>query len=320
MEKSTSQKLKLGIFVIIGTALLLVAVYILGNRQSMFGGTFELTAVFKNTSGLQTGNNVRFSGIDVGTVQEIDMINDTTIRVRMVISENMQEHIRSNAVATIGSDGLVGSMIVNINPGVGEAPLVNSGDEIRAYSRIATEDMLSTLSVTNENAALLTADLLKVTQSVIEGKGTIGKLLNDTAMAKDMGRAITNLKGISEEVNLAMYEVRSLIQKIEFDGSTAEVLLNDTASGEKMKKLIANLEASSVEINEMVENLNIVAEQIKKGEGAVSYLATDTTFVNRLDSTIQNIEQGTARFNENMEALKHNFFFRGYFRKQEKKK
>lgn len=320
MKNSTSQHLKLGIFVIVGTLLLLAAVYILGNRKSMFGGTFEITATFKNINGLKSGNNVRFSGINVGTVKQIDMINDTTIKVSMVIDQKMQNHIRRNAVAAIGSDGLVGSMIVNISPGLGQAALIQSGEEIRTYSRIASEDMLSTLSVTNENAALLTADLLKVTRAAAEGEGTVGRLLNDEAMARDINQTIANLRGISEEVNLAMHEVRILLEKFKLEeGSAAGVMLSDTASGRKMKSLIENLEASSTGLNELVENLNSAVNEAREGEGALHYLTKDTSFVQRLDSTMQSIEQGAAKFNENMEALKNSFLLRPYFKQQERK-
>lgn len=319
MDKSSSQKIKLGIFVILGTALLLGAVYILGSRESLLGGSFQLSAVFKNTNGLQSGNNVRFSGIDVGTVTDIHMINDTTIRVDMLVENEMLQHIHKNAIAGVGTDGLVGSMIINITPGSGQAPLVEPGDELRTYSRIASEDMLNTLSVTNENAALLTADLLKVTQSVLQGKGTVSKLLNDTAMARDVYLAIHNLKGLSEEVNLAMGEVRVLLEQVKFKGSPAEVLLSDTAAGNQVKNLLVRLDSSGSEFQQTVQNLNALVKDIKEGEGAIHYLATDTSLVQNLDSSMKNIEQATARFNENMEALKHNILFRRYFRRQEKK-
>lgn len=182
MAKTTLENLRLGIFVVIGTVLLLLAAYLIGNRQNMFGKTFDITAHFKNANGLQIGNNVRFSGIQAGTVNKIEMIDDTTIRVHMTIDEKMREHIKKNAVASIGSDGLVGSMLVNIVPGEGPAPAVRPGDELRSYSKVATQDMMNTLSTTNENAALLTADLLKITRSLNQGRGTLGKLLNDTLL------------------------------------------------------------------------------------------------------------------------------------------
>lgn len=152
MAKTTSEKIRLGIFVIFGTAFLVVAVYLIGNNQSMFNKTFTISSIFNNVNGLQLGNNVRFSGINVGVVKAIEMENDTTIRVRMSIEQKMQQHIKKDAIATIGSDGLVGNMLVNILPGKGSSEYLKDGDQIISYSRIGTADMLGTLNVTNENA------------------------------------------------------------------------------------------------------------------------------------------------------------------------
>ncbi|MFY8009556.1 MAG: MlaD family protein, partial [Flavobacterium sp.] len=157
MEKTASQKIRLGLFVIIGLTLFVLTIYFIGSKQQMFGKTETLTAVFNNVAGLQLGNNVRYSGINVGTVRSIEIVNDSTINVEMQIDETILPHIKKNAVATIGSDGLVGSVIINIIPGKGESLPVQPGDVIKSNNRIRTDDMLSTLNVTNENAAQLTA-------------------------------------------------------------------------------------------------------------------------------------------------------------------
>ncbi len=318
MAKTTLENLRLGIFVVIGTVLLLLAAYLIGNRQNMFGSTFDITATFKNASGLQNGNNVRFSGINVGTVKKIEMINDTTIRVHMIIEEKMQEYIKKDAIASIGSDGLVGSMLINIVPGAGNTKLIKPGDELQSYSKVATQDMMNTLNTTNENAALLTADLLKVSQALTQGKGTLGRLLVDSTLANDLQQTITNLKYTSNRTNATMGDLNKMVKGINFEKSAAGVLLSDTVSGGRMKNVIRNLETSSSEIEKMTQDLTTIIGGIKEGNGAINYLSKDTVLVNQLDRTMRNIEQGTERFNENMEALKHNFLTRGYFKKQEK--
>lgn len=319
MAKSKLENLKLGIFVVLGTLLILIAAYLIGNRQNMFGKTFEVTALFKNANGLQNGNNVRFSGINVGTVKDIEMVNDTTIKVHMIIANKMLQHIKEDAVATIGSDGLVGSMLINIVPGKGGSRSIKAGDQLQSYSKIATQDMMNTLNTTNENAALLTEELLKVTHSLNNGEGTLGRLLNDTIMANNLHETIVNLKNTSKQANYAISDLNKIIKSIDFEESAAGVLLSDTISAVKMKKIIANLEISSEEIFKVTKNLNTVIVDLKNGDGALNYVSQDTTFVGQLEKTMQNIEQGTARFNENMEALKHNFLTRGYFRKKAKK-
>src|SRR5688572_29999010 len=114
MEKTDSEKIKLGIFVITGLTIFILVVYFVGNKQKMFGRTDHITAVFSNVNGLQLGNNVRYAGINIGTVRGIEMINDTTINVDLIIDKSMFSHIKKDALASIGSDGLVGSMVINI--------------------------------------------------------------------------------------------------------------------------------------------------------------------------------------------------------------
>ncbi len=318
MEKTSLEKLRLGIFVIIGTALLVIGAYVIGNRQNMFGNTFTIHAIFKNVNGLQEGNNVRYSGIGVGTVKDIVMENDSTIDVVMIIQDKMLAHIKKDAIATIGSDGLVGSMIINIVPGNGSGSKIESGDQIVSYSRIGAEDMMSTLNVTSENAALLTADLLKVTAALTKGKGTLGRLLNDTLMAKNLEQTILNLKLVSAGANKTLEEVNSFVKEANSENSVVGVLLRDSLAGLEIKQIVHNLESASDRMQNLTVNLDSVVTGISEGKGTLNYLANDTILVQRLEATMINIEEGTARFNENMEALKHNFLTRGYFKKMAK--
>ncbi len=319
MEKTTSQKIRLGLFVIIGLLIFILAIYFIGNKQQMFGKTEHLKAVFTNVGGLQLGNNVRYSGINVGTVQEISMINDTAIIVDMIIDKSIFKNIKKNAIATIGSDGLVGSMIINIVPGKGVADFVEANDVITSFNRIRSDDMLTTLNTTNQNAALLTADLLKITKEITEGKGTVGILINDTVMANDLKKTMRYLKITSQGTSESVVKLNQLITNLNKKDNVVGVL-SDTVVANKIKSITINLEKSSREINKVVENLNATILNVKDGKGAINYLSNDPKLVKNIDSTMTNINQASSRLNENLEALKHNFFFKGYFKKQEKAK
>ena len=319
MEKSNSQKIQLGIFVIIGTLVFLAAIYFIGNKQNMFGNTSHLKAVFVNVNGLQPGNNVRYAGIDIGTVKEIEMINDTTISVHMIINNKIMEHIKKNAIATISSDGLVGNMIINIIPGKGAAEKVENGDTIQSYSRIGTDAMLETLNVTNENAAMLTADLLKITQEITQGNGTVGLLIRDTLMAQDLKATMSYLRQTSKGTSESVANLNKLITDLNRKDNVIGTL-NDTVVANRMKKIIINLEKSSTEIDKVVTNLNATITNVKEGKGAINYLSNDPKLVKQIDSTITNINKASIKLNEDLEALKHNFLFRGYFKKQAKEK
>ncbi len=318
MKQSAAQKLRLGVFVVTGTLILIAALYSIGNRQNLFGQNIRLYAQFANVNGLQTGNNVRFSGIDIGTVTRIKMSNDTLILVEMTVREAESQYIRRDAIATIGSDGLVGNMIVNILPRQGNLPQVVSGDTISTYTRIGADDMLTTLNVTNENAALLTADLLKITTEIIDGKGTLGMLINDSVMAGELKQTIFELRSASRGANQAIADLRKVISSIDQDESVAGVLLADSLSGVRTKSMIANLESASMQIEEISLKLDTVITEFRSETGVYHYLTQDENVARRIDSTLINIQESSEKFNENMDAMREHVLFRGYFRKQEK--
>lgn len=318
-QETTSQQLKLGIFVILGVLTFVIAIYYIGSKQNIFGKTVSISAHFNNVNGLQPGNNVRYSGINVGTVRNIYMLNDTLIRVDMAVEEKIIPHIKKNAVATISSDGLVGSMIVNIIPGEGKGPSIEAGDYIRSYSRVRTDDILNTLNVTNENAALLTVDLLKITKEITGGKGTIGTLLNDTIMAADMRQTLSNLNKASTEASKVLANANQIMTSLANKNNVIGVV-NDTAVAHKIRNMAANLEQATKDINATVLTLNETILNAKEGKGVINYLSNDPKLVKQIDSTVTRINSASQKLDENMKALQQNFLFRGYFKKLEKNK
>jgi phospholipid/cholesterol/gamma-HCH transport system substrate-binding protein len=211
-------------------------------------------------------------------------------------------------------------MIVSIVPGTGSASTIENGDIIESFSKIGASDILNTLSTTGENTAILTAKLLKVADALTDGKGTLGVLLNDTIMAKDLMLSVKNLKEASRGATATINELNSLIKSIQTNNETVlGMILNDTVSGQKLKAIVSNLEASSKEIDGVINSAHLVLTDLNSSQGALNYIVKDTSLVNNIKSTLKNINEGTDKFNENMEALKHNFLTRGYFRKLERK-
>lgn len=319
MEKTNTEKIRLGVFVLAGITIFIIAIYFIGNKQNMFGKTTPVSAIFNNVNGLQLGNNVRYAGINIGIVKNIEMINDTMIKVDMAIETKILPHIKKDAIAAISSDGLVGNMIINIIPGKGVAAPIQPNDVIQSFNKVRTEDMLKTLSVTNENAAILTANLIKITRDISEGKGTVGLLLNDTQIANDLKETMRYLKMTSQGTTESIQNLNKLITSLNQKENVIGVV-NDTAVANKIKSIVINLEKSSKKIDVVVDNLNTTIDNAKNGKGAINYLSNNPKLVQKIDSTMININEASIRLNQNLEALKHNFFFKGYFKKHEKQK
>jgi len=320
MGKS-STKLSVGIFVVVGTILLVTALYFVGKQQHLFSKSIKLYSVFADVSGLQLGNNVRYSGVNVGTVSKIEMTAEGKITVEMSVDDQASKFMKKDAIASIASDGLVGSMVVNIIPGEEKAAkVVKSGDWILVKSKITVDEILETFSKTNESAALITSDLAKITHKVVEGRGALGAILSDSLLENDLRRSIAALKRTAEGSNQAMAQVNAVISKINYDESAAAVLLSDPKTRAQIQNVFTNLEKSSKDINKVSRSLDQYVTEIKTSKGSLNYIAKDEGLAKNIDSTVINVKEATDKLNQNMEALKHNFLFRGYFRKLEKRK
>lgn len=189
-----NNRIKLGVFVSITIAIFIVIIYFVGKRQQLFSNTFRVSGLFYDIGGLQVGNNVRFSGINVGVVENIKQVTDSTVCVEMLIVEDTRKFIKKNAVAIIGSDGLMGSKLVMIIPGAPGKEVMSDNDTIGTVQSVTMDDILLSLKITSDNAANITGNLAVIMQDIREGKGTIGKLLMDSVVAENVGKMLVNIK------------------------------------------------------------------------------------------------------------------------------
>jgi phospholipid/cholesterol/gamma-HCH transport system substrate-binding protein len=231
MKKNTSNKIRLGIFISLGLALFIIGIYFIGERQQIFRSTFRLSGVFKDVEGLQAGNNVRFSGINVGTVENISIVSDTSVRVKILIDESTRKFIKKDAVASIGSEGLMGNKILIIIPGTGGKMEIENNDTVETIQPINMDDILLSLKKTVDNTSRFTNDLSKITSNIQSGKGTIGRLSMDPSLAQNFDSSVINLKqGLSGLKNLVNDAKSSFAQN--FD--SAFVNLKEGSAGFKL--------------------------------------------------------------------------------------
>jgi len=209
MENSKASKVKLGVFVTLGIALFIVGIYFIGQKQRLFSSTFRIKAIYKDINGLQVGNNVRFAGIDVGTVDNIEIINDTSVQVDVLIDKDVKKFIKKDAVASIGSEGLMGNKLVNLSSGTPAQPIIENNDFIKTIDGNNIEQILSSVKIVADNAAVITGDLAEVINNVKNGNGSIGKLFMDSTMAGDLSSTMSNLKsgtkGLDENMEAAKH-------------------------------------------------------------------------------------------------------------------
>ena len=288
-------KARLGIFIAGGIAVFVIAIFIIGKQQHLFDPVFKITTNFLNVSGLQVGNNVRFSGITVGTVDNITIINDSTVQVDLMIKKSVQQFIKADSKAGIGSEGIIGDRVLIITQGSNDAAIATDGQKILSKEPVETDDIIVSLQATSVNAEVITLQLAEIMTDINNGRGTLGKLIQDSTVAENIDQIIGNFKKSSE----------GLDETIEVTKENAFAFMKS------LQKTVAKTEVASNQLGEIMTKIN-------SGEGTLGRLIVDTTLATNLDVTVVNLKESSVGLNENMEALQHNFLFRGYFKKKAK--
>jgi phospholipid/cholesterol/gamma-HCH transport system substrate-binding protein len=191
-------KIRLGLFIAGGISLFLLAIFIIGKQKNLFNPVFGLTSTFYNVSGLQVGNNIRFSGINVGTVDNITIINDSTVKVDMLIKKEVKQFIKSDCKVAIGSEGLIGDRLLVITQGSSDGSLAKEGQQLTSSEPIETDAIMASLAVTAGNAEIISQELAEIMIKVNSGNGTLGKLIQDSSLAENFNQTMKNLKNSSK--------------------------------------------------------------------------------------------------------------------------
>lgn len=290
---SQNFKVRLGLFIAGGLAFFVIAIFFIGKQQNLFNPVFRVTTNFYNVSGLQVGNSIRFSGINVGTVDNIRIINDTTVQVDMLIRRNVQQFIKADSEAGISSEGIIGDRVIIITQGSYQAPIVRDGQQIPSIEPIETDAIMVNLQTSAVNAETISKQLAEIMTNINSGEGTLGRLIQDSTIAENISQTLANFKksseGLDETIEITKENVFAFMEKLQFTVATTEIAT--VALGEIMVK-------------------------INSGEGTLGMLIQDTTISGNINQTLINLKQSSKGLDENMEALKHNIFFRRYFKRQ----
>ncbi|MBL7837543.1 MAG: MCE family protein [Bacteroidetes bacterium] len=317
MLKDTNRSVKLGFFVLVGTIFLIIAMYLIGAKQSLFTDTFKIQVNFHNVDGLMPGNNVRFAGIDVGTVDDVKIINDSSVNVTLRIENKFKSYIKKNALVSIGTDGLMGNKLVNINSAQTPGESIEENDVLVSIRPIETDAMLRTLNQTNEDVSTIARNLRIITERV-NNSNTLWSLLTDTTVAENVKNAIVSIRITGERTAEVAGDLKHISSAIRAGKGSMGALLTDTALSHQLKQTIVKIQLVSDSLAYITGDLKYVTGKIKKGEGAVGTIIMDTAFVSNLNQTVINLRKGSKSLEQNMEALKSSFLLKRYFRKQKK--
>ncbi|WP_247234485.1 MlaD family protein [Telluribacter sp. SYSU D00476] len=327
MEANKNRRaVKVGLFIFLGLVVLVVGVLAIGSIRKAFGRKVTAVAIFEDVEGLQAGNNVWFSGVKIGTVQKIRFYGKSQVEVTMNIEEKSQEFIRQDAKAKISTDGLIGNKIVVLYGGTPSVPPIEDGARLAVEQAEGTEQMMKTLQENNRNILAITSDFKAISARIREGEGSVGKLLNDESLYRDLEATMARLQRTADNAQTMSASLARFTSKLNQRGNFANDLVTDTTMMPDLRVAMDQARATITQLNEtastadaMVNNLKQTTERIQTDtDSPVGVLLNDRQAAADLRSTLDNLNSGTERLDGTLEALQSSFLFRTFFRNKAK--
>ena len=227
-EHRSNYALRVGILVAFGCLLFVFAIFFLGKQQNLFGSSTTIKTIFANVGGLQVGNNVRFNGINIGTVSDILLLSDTAVMVILTIESNKTPFIKTNSRTSIGSEGLMGDKVIVVSSGDESSPSIKENEILKSQPPIELDAILGTLQNTAENAEIISSELAMIMYKVNNGNGVLSRMLEDTTLAENFSNTMVNLQNSTKSLdeNLSAVKqsflLRGAYRKIKKDEKGAE--------------------------------------------------------------------------------------------------
>ena len=320
--KSTNNKraIIVGIFIFLGIAIFIITMLTLGSQHKTFEKSITIKAVFDDVNGLQKGNNIWFSGVKIGTIKKISLSGNAKVEVSMSIEEHSHQFIRKDAKAKISTDGLIGNKIVVIYGGSQQAPEVETGDVLGIEKLLSTDEMMNTLAKNNDNFLEITNGFKVISKRLVDGQGTIGKLMTDETLVNNLDATAITLKRTSLNLEKLSSNVAAYTAKLSSQGSLANDLVTDTVIFNKLRSTVQQLQQVAETSKSIMDNLktstNTFNEGLNNKNAPVGMLLHDEQAATNIKITLKNLQSGTKKLDEDLEALQHNFLLRGFFRKK----
>lgn len=322
MEVKNKRGVIVGVFVFLALVIFVLGVMTLGGQKSLFNKGATIYSYFDEVNGLATGNNVWFAGVKIGTVQDINFDKSGKVKVTMNIEKDYLYVIKKDSKAKVGSDGFIGNKLVVLYGGTPSSPVVTDGNTLAVESTPGMEEMMATLQENNRNLLSITTNFKTLSDQLVAGKGTAGRLLNDEKLYTDLQGSIITIKSAASNAQQMIAGVADYTNQLNRKGSLANDLITDTVVFSRLRSTVKQIDALSTKANDVVLSLNRASENVQQklndNSSPVGLLLNDKKSAEDIRATIKNLQSSTQKLDENMEALQHNFLLRGFFRKRAK--
>ena len=311
--------LAVGIFIIASVSLFALGIFLVGSRHEAFSRHVLLYTEFADLDGIAKGSKVQVSGMDAGQVTKIDVPGSPSghFRVQMKVDESLHGLVRSDSIVTVDTEGVVGDTFLTIHSGSPNAAIAQADSVLQSKPPVTMSDLLSHgLGIMNDadatikqvggklnvaldgvNGAVGNANDLLV--GLKEGRGPAGMLLRDEKMAGQIRATMSNVQSTTSNLNEASGRVNVLVADVQ------------------QRDLPQKLDDTMTQIHSASTHADATIQQVQQSLAqALGPDANGVTAGQNVNEALTNVNVATGNMAEDTEALKHNFFFKGFFNRR----
>ena len=345
MKNKQRRSLIVGVFVTVGLAIFILTIYIVGMKENIFGSPIKVSAIFEDVQGLKEGDKVRLSGINIGNVSSLSFMEDNRVYVLMNIESEQVKYVNKDARVTIGSEGLMGSKAVMIIPGSAGSEMVAEFDTLHSVEQVSIDDILVEVNKSSENIAVISQELISITQKINRGDGIFGKIFTDSSLtinldnaARNISDITANLYDLSDKVNQGqgivgkLFADTTLTAGIGDAGENMPAIANTsqdiTAKIKTPEPMFGRMSTDTVLTNKLfhtTENLQNtsasltgLAEKLNSDSSALNLLINDPAFADSLKLFLNNLNTGVIEATDAADAIQRSGLIRLFSKKKEK--
>lgn len=306
MAMPSARSIGVGAFVLGGVLLFSLALFLVGNRRMLFADSFRVYAEFKAISGVQVGSGVRVAGMVAGEVKDIDVPSnpDGRFRLELQVREELHGLVRTDSVATIQTEGLVGAEFVQIGAGTAGASRVRDSGTILSREPFEFTDLLQQMSdtVVQVNTTIVVLrDRLDQTMTTIQQAAS-----NADALIKSVS---SDVSAISTSSARLLSDASRLLEMVRSGKGTMGRLFTDDELYRNLSKAVTDAQKTVASVRQFTDQLR----DAMQGGGQGGQVAGLTASVNE---TLDKARESMSNLADATEALKHNFLLRGYFNRR----
>lgn len=299
--------------------LFLATIFMAGKKENLFERTFTLSVIFNDVNGLKKGNYVYYSGVRSGIVKNVSFVNDSTIKVDLRMDRDFLHLIKKDARVYISTEGLVGDKILQIRPMHISRKPVSDMDTLEGINPFDMHSVMEKLIATGDHASVISENLAQLSSQLNKPhKGLVQSLTSDSSLVTEFKSILSTLRTGGAEMASLSERLNRISKGIDFNNSIAGALLHDTTMKSEFSTAVDNISKVSEYSVKIMSHLDTLMGS-RSNKNAFSVITQDSAFAKDLKEGIQNFRKSTDKLDQNMEALKHNIFFRRYFRKTKTK-